>query len=262
MTEKEVYEKLSEPFPKEAIQRTKKSDTGKGYNTTGYGEQYVVDRFNEVLGVTGWSDGYAVVCKSEELKPKDDKGRERIKYHYVLERWIKIHANPEFSLSESTKYDGGGNSSFDEGDAFKGAMSNSFKRVAAKFGVGRQAYAGEIDADNKVEAPDKPKIQPPQPKSETPKQEPPKSEPVKNEEKKEAPKPEIKNPKLKKENLEALLSSKKYINDIPFQKVLDEFKIKKIEDIPSDEVAAKIVAKCRIVYTKAAAVKGDRVGTN
>ena len=63
MTEKikTTYEKLSEAMPKEAIQITKKEQTKKGYDTTGYGYQYFVNRFNEILGFENWGYDYKII---------------------------------------------------------------------------------------------------------------------------------------------------------------------------------------------------------
>jgi len=42
----------------------------------------------------------------------------------------------------------GGHTSMAEADARKGAYTNAFKKAAAFFGVGRQAYEGSLDDDN------------------------------------------------------------------------------------------------------------------
>lgn len=49
-----LYEQLSQPFPKEAIERTDGRQTGKGYTTTGIKAQFIINRLNEVLGIGGW----------------------------------------------------------------------------------------------------------------------------------------------------------------------------------------------------------------
>src|SRR5688572_20320420 len=48
---KELFHHLSQPFPDDAIERTRKELTKKGYDTTGIKYQFVVNRLNEVLGV-------------------------------------------------------------------------------------------------------------------------------------------------------------------------------------------------------------------
>ena len=49
-----VYKALSAPMPPEAIQTTKKEDTHKGYDTTGCGYQFCINRMNEVLNPAHW----------------------------------------------------------------------------------------------------------------------------------------------------------------------------------------------------------------
>ena len=51
---KKLYAALSAPFPEHCIQRTEGRLTGRGYDTTGIGYQYIANRLNEVLGVGGW----------------------------------------------------------------------------------------------------------------------------------------------------------------------------------------------------------------
>ncbi len=54
MDTKQIFKELSQPFPEEAIERTKGAITRKGYDTTGIKYQYIVNRLNEVLGVGGF----------------------------------------------------------------------------------------------------------------------------------------------------------------------------------------------------------------
>src|SRR3989338_1863692 len=71
--EKELYKQLSEPMPAESIQRTKKSETRKGYDTVGCGYQYCVNRFNEVLGLQGWGFEWQII-KEEAGQYKSGQG--------------------------------------------------------------------------------------------------------------------------------------------------------------------------------------------
>jgi hypothetical protein len=60
----------------------------------------------------------------------------------------------------------GGHTSVSEGDARKGAGTNGLKKAAAMFGVGRQAYEGSLDDDQRPEprperaAPDRTRLSP------------------------------------------------------------------------------------------------------
>lgn len=132
-----VISKLQERLPAEAIQRTKKAETRKGYDTDGYGYQYVVDRFNDVLGLE-WGFDYSVV--NHEI----GKYKSGAPYHDVtveLIIWVKEKNN--------FRKCAGGHISVTYADALKGAVTNAFKKTAAFWGVGRDAYAGTIDDDNK-----------------------------------------------------------------------------------------------------------------
>lgn len=133
---KEIYEKLSAPMPEEAVERSKGAETGKGYNTTGYGYQYCVNRFNDVLGLLGWSFTYEEV---DRLDGTDKSGRPRISV--TIDCTIEIAEGIKKTCS-------GGHISNNYADARKGAITNAFKKTAALFGVGKAAYEGTIDDDN------------------------------------------------------------------------------------------------------------------
>ena len=51
---KKIYQQLAAPFPEHCIQRTEGRLTGRGYDTSGIGYQFIANRLNEVLGVGGW----------------------------------------------------------------------------------------------------------------------------------------------------------------------------------------------------------------
>src|SRR5262249_43557252 len=79
----------------------------------------IQDRLDEVLGVTGWQDDYEVLPDNSVVC------RLRLK---LGEEWI-------------TKVDVGGQSEQpDGGDRMKAAFSDSLKRAAVKFGLGRYLY--------------------------------------------------------------------------------------------------------------------------
>ena len=134
-TKKDIYKELSKPLPQEAIQRTKKSETKKGYDTTGYGYQFIVNRFNEVLGIGGWSWGYKVI--------RIDKGSFQSGQSYY-----EITAEATIRVGDTEHTEPGGHRSSNYPDALKGATTNAFKKTAAFFGVGKDAYEGSIDPDN------------------------------------------------------------------------------------------------------------------
>ena len=131
-----ILQRLSAPLPVEGIQRTRKEDTKKGYNTTGYGYQFCVDRFNEVCGEE-WGYNYKIL---KEIEGQFRSGSGYFEIVIELEIWVKDRENIRKCV--------GGHLSASYADALKGAITNAFKKTASFWGVGREAYAGTIDEDN------------------------------------------------------------------------------------------------------------------
>lgn len=140
-----VYQALSRPFPSDAIQRTKKADTKKGYDTTGVGYQFVVNRLNEVVGIAGWFYDYKVLSSE-----KGTFGSGRPYHDITVELSLEIRF-PMLTDSEksivSRRVCVGGHIGGTHADALKGAITNALKKTAAMFGVGKQAYEGTLDDD-------------------------------------------------------------------------------------------------------------------
>lgn len=134
--ENNITKLLSEKMPEEAIQRTRKEDTRKGYNTDGYSYQFCVDRLNEVAG-DKWFFTWGVI--------HEDKGayKSGIPYYDITVR-VEIWISPDGKGRSCV----GGHTAMTYADALKGAITNGFKKTAAFWGVGRDAYAGTIDDDN------------------------------------------------------------------------------------------------------------------
>lgn len=138
----EAYEKLTADLPEEAIERSDGNKTGKGYDTTGYGYQFIVNRFNEVLGLSGWGFDYKILESYQ-----GESASQRIRYSVVVSTKIWIKVGEEQAERECA----GGHVSNNYADALKGAITNSFKKTAALLGVGKKAYEGTVDDDNKPE---------------------------------------------------------------------------------------------------------------
>jgi hypothetical protein len=140
----ELYEKLSAPIKdKNAIQRTSAGQTKKGYDTTGFGYQFLVNRFNEVLGIGGWNWSF----KEIERQTGNYKTSGQQFYSIAGEATISIIWEGK-ELVKHSEY--GGHKSALLEDALKGASTNAFKKTAAFFGVGKDAFEGSIDEDNKA----------------------------------------------------------------------------------------------------------------
>lgn len=129
--------KLSEPLSKDAIQRTKATETRKGYDTTGYGYQYCVNRFNDILG-DQWGYGYHIL---KETMGAYKSGQPFYDVTVEVSIWCID--------KENARVCAGGHISSIFADALKGAITNAFKKTAAFWGVGKEAYEGTIDDDNK-----------------------------------------------------------------------------------------------------------------
>ncbi len=140
---KKVYQALAAPFPDNCIQRTEGRLTGRGYDTTGIGYQFIANRLNEVLGVGGWR-AHRTVAVKEIVRSNGRPAFEAIcDITLELGEWV----GGDFVVFAESLADGGHVAS-SEADARKGAYTNAFKKAAAFFGVGRQAYEGSLDDDN------------------------------------------------------------------------------------------------------------------
>lgn len=143
---KKIYAALSAPFPEEAVERTDGRVTGRGYSTTGIKYQYVVNRLNEVLG-PGCFRAHRTLMVKTITTPKG-----RTAYETICDLTLELGTwgvgdGRDFKVWAEALADGG-HTSFSEADARKGAYTKAFKKAAAFFGVGKQAYEGTIDDDN------------------------------------------------------------------------------------------------------------------
>ncbi len=140
---RKLYAALAAPFPENCIQRTEGRVTGRGYDTTGIGYQFVCNRLNEVLGVGGWRAHRTVTVK----EIMTSKGRPAFEAICDLTLELGSWENGDFVVFAESLSDGG-HTSMSEADARKGAYTNALKKAAAMFGCGRQAYEGTLDDDN------------------------------------------------------------------------------------------------------------------
>jgi len=132
----EKLKKLGDPLPSEAIQRTKDKLTHKGYDTDGYGVQFCINRLNEVLG-TEWGVLWEIMNQD---KGSTSTGKQCWEITVKIGIWVLSR--------EDVRWHAGGHISKTHFDALKGAVTNGFKKAAALWGVGRQAYEGTLDDDN------------------------------------------------------------------------------------------------------------------
>lgn len=145
----EILKRLMEPFPDDAIQRTNGRITRKGYDTTGYGYQYIVNRLNEVLGLGGWYDEKTYDVTVGETKMGEGKWSAICYLTIYFGEWRTAEdGTMRFVYWAKRECIGNHTSPGSEGDARKGAYTNAIKKTAALFGCGHQAYLGILDDDN------------------------------------------------------------------------------------------------------------------
>lgn len=140
---KKIYQQLSAPFPEDAIERTEGRVTGKGYDTTGIKYIYIAARMNEVLGVGGYRTQQEITLREITTS----KGRAAFDATCELTLQLGEWNNGTF-LPFAEAHASGGHLSMNEADARKGSYTNAFKKAAAMFGCGQQAYMGTLDDDN------------------------------------------------------------------------------------------------------------------
>lgn len=140
---KKIFTALAAPFPEEAIERTDGRVTGRGYDTSGIKYQYVVDRINEVLGVGGFRTHRTTAIKGATSA----KGRPVFEALCEVRLELGEWKDGVFVVFAEA-YGDGGHTAMTEADARKGAFTNGFKKAAAMFGAGRDAYRGVLDDDN------------------------------------------------------------------------------------------------------------------
>ena len=140
---KKLFKILSAPFTDEAIERTEGRVTGRGYDTTGIKAAYIVARLNEVLGVGSYRTQQSTTVRETTTA----KGRTAFDATCELELQLGEWIDGKFVVFAEA-HATGGHQSMSEADARKGAYSNGFKKAAAMFGCGQQAYMGTLDDDN------------------------------------------------------------------------------------------------------------------
>lgn len=115
----DFFDKLAAEFPREAIHwraQTLTRDGDKALALAYIDARDVMDRLDDVCGPDGWSDSYVETAKGRVIASIAIKTPE--------EGWV-------------SKSDGAGDTDV-EGE--KGGMSDSFKRCAVKWGIGRYLY--------------------------------------------------------------------------------------------------------------------------
>jgi hypothetical protein len=141
-----VFKEFSKPFPEEAIERTKGSETRKNYDTAGIRYAFVTQRLNDVVGLHGWRMSHRII-KEEEFRTAKGKPMYEVTTNVVVE--LLLDEKPWCSRDAY-----GGHSSLVLADAYKGAITNALKKACGFLGVAWKAFAGQLD-DDSVPIPEK-----------------------------------------------------------------------------------------------------------
>lgn len=142
-------------LPKDAIQEARAADTGKKYDSTGFGYQWVADRLSDVFGPDGWTEDH------QNLETKGTWGQRKTTFYHItchmtlmVGHWIITQPDGEGVLPAPVFAPVGSWQQYGEhragnrGDARKGAHTNALKKVAALgLGIGASAFRGSIDED-------------------------------------------------------------------------------------------------------------------
>jgi hypothetical protein len=133
-----TYNQLCEKLPSEAVQHVSRDQSKKSYDTTGYGYQWLVDRLNQVCGIDGWGYDWTIIKEYEGTWGQYDTPFFDITVSVKI--WI--------GSREIYREHAGGHRGAFYGDTLKGAISNAIKKTAAMFGLGADAFRGELDDDH------------------------------------------------------------------------------------------------------------------
>lgn len=134
---KEIYDQLIkavDKLPKEAVESTKKETTRKGYDTTGYQYQFLVNVLNEIVTPAGWGYTYEV---ANVIQGQYKSGQ----------TFYEITVSTTVQILGAVRTAPGGHISSSYSDALKGAITNALKKTFGMFGIGKKAYEGTLDED-------------------------------------------------------------------------------------------------------------------
>lgn len=149
-----IYQEFSKPLPKEAEQEGQ-------FNygiVKGYKYQYIVNRLNEVVGIDHWHMEYSTkeesVGRTWETRcyikvmlgnwqKFDDKMTEEVSGRVITVPMRKVEFVP-IVLKEHV----GKCTNMSKGWSIMGSIDNAFKKCAALYGIGKEAYEGSmVDLD-------------------------------------------------------------------------------------------------------------------
>lgn len=139
-----MLERLKEPFADDELQFASASETKKGYDAEGVIPQKVVDRVNEVVGMTHINEAHELLDRTE--KPTKSGNMHEVTYKVVIQigNWFTIFT-PDGQVKTgfevlAERYGYGTHAAYTLGDAIKSAVTNAKKKAWSGYSVGGHAY--------------------------------------------------------------------------------------------------------------------------
>lgn len=140
MKENRHFEEFSKPFPASDVSwRMQYVDKSKceGFAVPYLDARAISERLDEVVGPYNWKDAYETWhCYTEEVKTRDNEKETKL----VNSQLCTIYIYDDERNEWIGKTDGAENTDF---EAVKGGLSDSFKRAAVKWNIGRYLYSFE-----------------------------------------------------------------------------------------------------------------------
>ena len=138
MKENRHLEEFGKPFPASDVSwRMQYVDKTKseGFAVPYLDARAISERLDDVVGQYNWKDDYTTWhCYTEEVKVKEHEKEQKL----VNSQLCTIYIYDEERNEWIGKTDGAENTDF---EAVKGGLSDSFKRAAVKWNIGRYLYS-------------------------------------------------------------------------------------------------------------------------
>lgn len=149
----EQIEKLAKALPSWAVKQhpTKK-------NMSAIHPMAIIDRLNEVFGVTGWTfTTEFLACNPTKQQVKeyvDGRATGNMRERDVFTAYVKGRLEIEDCVIEQY----GGNTNDDAGDTLKGSATDALTKIASYLGIGAEIYKGHGNVDGGSEQEEDPTV--------------------------------------------------------------------------------------------------------
>ncbi len=115
-------------------------DSSRGFALTSIKAQYVVERLNQVFGLTGWSH----TGEYRQTGPEDKPTGVVFLGKLTVQNGVTGAIREAVGFSELKR---------NIGDAYKGAKTDSLSKCASQLGIGNDVYKGKVAVPGKTKAP-------------------------------------------------------------------------------------------------------------